>query len=85
MADALSRQESKASRSTFLDDLASPTPTPGGGSASAYVGAMAAALLVMYTGLTTTKKSYRSVWDEMERVRTEAVQLKDQLSTAVED
>ena len=35
----------------FLDDLAAPTPTPGGGSACAHVGAVAAALLLMYVGL----------------------------------
>lgn len=85
LQEALMQGESKASRNTCLDDLASPTPTPGGGSASAYVGAMAAALLVMFTGLTTTKKSYQSVWGEMEHVRSEAVQLKDALSAAVED
>jgi len=35
----------------FLDALCSPTPTPGGGTASAMTGAMAASLLVMVTGL----------------------------------
>ncbi len=85
MADALAQQESTLSRNTFLDELAAPTPTPGGGSAAAYVGALAASLLVMYTGLTATKKSYQSVRSEMERIRSEAVQLKDQLNAAVED
>lgn len=36
---------------TFLDLLASPDPTPGGGTASALAGAMGASLLVMVTGL----------------------------------
>jgi formiminotetrahydrofolate cyclodeaminase len=35
----------------FLEALASPDPTPGGGTASAVVGAMGASLLVMVTGL----------------------------------
>lgn len=35
----------------FLDALASPDPTPGGGTASAVAGAMGASLLVMVTGL----------------------------------
>lgn len=35
----------------FLDSLASPDPTPGGGTASAIAGAMGTSLLVMVTGL----------------------------------
>lgn len=35
----------------FLDALCSPAPTPGGGTAAAMTGAMAASLLVMVTGL----------------------------------
>lgn len=35
----------------FLDALASPDPTPGGGTASALAGAMGTSLLVMVTGL----------------------------------
>jgi len=35
----------------FLDALASPAPTPGGGTASAVAGAMGTSLLVMVTGL----------------------------------
>ena len=35
----------------FLDKLASPDPTPGGGTAAAIAGAMGASLLVMVTGL----------------------------------
>lgn len=35
----------------FLDALSNPAPTPGGGTASAVAGAMAASLFVMVTGL----------------------------------
>ena len=35
----------------FLDALASPDPTPGGGTAAAVAGAMGTSLLVMVTGL----------------------------------
>lgn len=69
---------------TFLDELAAPTPTPGGGSASAYTGAMAASLLTMYTGLTLARKSYAAVHIEMQRVRDEAAELKESLSQAVD-
>ena len=39
----------------LLDALASPDPTPGGGTASAIVGAMGAAMLIMVTSLAKSK------------------------------
>ena len=39
----------------LLDALASPDPTPGGGTASAIAGAMGAALLIMVSGLAKSK------------------------------
>ena len=39
----------------LLDALASPDPTPGGGTASAIAGAMGASLLIMVTGLAKSK------------------------------
>ena len=41
--------------SEFLNALASPTPTPGGGTAAAFAGAMGASLLAMVAGLTKTR------------------------------
>lgn len=39
----------------LLDAMASPDPTPGGGTASAIAGAMGASLLIMVTGLAKSK------------------------------
>ena len=50
---------------TFIDDLASAAPTPGGGGASAYGGALAAALASMVANLTVGKKTYADVEDDM--------------------
>ena len=41
---------------SFIEELAAPTPTPGGGSAAAYAGAMGAGLVAMVAGLTIGKK-----------------------------
>ncbi len=49
----------------IIDALAAATPTPGGGSASAYAGGMAAALVCMVARLTTGKKKYADVEQQM--------------------
>ncbi len=45
----------------MIDALASADPTPGGGAASAYVGALATSLASMVGNLTVGKKSYAAV------------------------
>ena len=51
--------------STFVGSVASPSPTPGGGSVAAHAGALAAALAQMVAGLTIGKKKYAAVDAEM--------------------
>lgn len=46
---------------TFIEELASSAPTPGGGGAAAYAGALASALASMVGNLTVGKKTYREV------------------------
>ncbi len=53
---------------TFIDDLASSAPTPGGGGASAYCGALASALASMVGNLTLGKKKYAAVEEEIAAV-----------------
>lgn len=50
---------------TFLDELASSNPTPGGGSAAAHTGAAAAALVAMVARVTLGKKKYEDVKEHM--------------------
>jgi glutamate formiminotransferase/formiminotetrahydrofolate cyclodeaminase len=67
----------------FLGALAGATPTPGGGSAAAYAGAMAAALVEMVAKLTVGKKKYAEVEAEMQIVLERASHLRAELTTAV--
>lgn len=50
---------------TFTNDLASAAPTPGGGGASAYAGALAAALASMVCNLTIGKPAFATVDAEL--------------------
>jgi glutamate formiminotransferase/formiminotetrahydrofolate cyclodeaminase len=70
---------------SFIDELAAPTPTPGGGSAAAYSAAMGAALVTMVTGLTMGKKKYAGVEAQMQAVRVHAEKLREELTYAVDD
>jgi glutamate formiminotransferase / formiminotetrahydrofolate cyclodeaminase len=70
---------------SFLDQLASPVPAPGGGSAAAYAGAMGAALVAMVAGVTIGKKKYAEVEAEMQAVRVHAEKLRAEMTQAVED
>lgn len=64
---------------TFIDELASSAPTPGGGGAAAYCGALAAALATMVGNLTVGKKRYADVEDLMHSTIEELTWLRDDL------
>ncbi|HET7011893.1 MAG TPA: glutamate formimidoyltransferase [Anaerolineales bacterium] len=69
----------------FLDRLAAPTAAPGGGSAAAYAGAMAAALVAMVARLTVGKKKYAGVQERMQVIAREAETWLQMLSASVEE
>src|SRR5512144_2965361 len=52
----------------FLDDIAARTPSPGGGSVAAAVGALAAALARMTVEYTAGKKKYAGHEDRLQRL-----------------
>jgi methenyltetrahydrofolate cyclohydrolase len=70
---------------TFLDELASGAPTPGGGSAAAVIGAMGAALISMVCNVTLGKKGHEAVEAEMQSVRDESERLRARLTSMVAD
>lgn len=72
-------------RFEFIEELAAATPTPGGGSAGAFAGAMGAGLVAMVAGVTIGKKKYAAVEAEMHAIRVVAENLRKKLSQAVED
>lgn len=69
----------------FLADLASSAPTPGGGSAAAFTGAEAAALVAMVAQLTIGKKKYAAVEKEMRRLLNKAEALRADLTAAIKE
>lgn len=70
---------------SFLDELASALPAPGGGSAAAYAGAMGAALVAMVSGLTIGRKKYAEAEAEMQAVRVMAEKLRAEMTQTVDD
>jgi formiminotetrahydrofolate cyclodeaminase len=61
---------------TFLDELASSAPAPGGGSAAALGAAIGAALVSMVANLTVGKKKYADVQDDIQRILTRSEALR---------
>ncbi len=67
----------------FLEELASKSPTPGGGSVSALMGAQAAALVSMVCNLTIGKEKYAEVESVMITLLGEAEALREKLMTLI--
>lgn len=63
----------------FLAELSSASPVPGGGGASAAVGAFASALGMMVANLTIGKKKYAEYEEEILAARSELARLQDEL------
>lgn len=69
---------------TFLDEVASSSPAPGGGSVAALAGALGAALTSMVGNLTTGKKKYADVEEEMKKVVEQSEHLREQFTELIE-
>ena len=52
----------------FMDEISSSSPAPGGGSASALMGALGSSLGAMVCKLTYKKKKYEAVWERIKEL-----------------
>jgi formiminotetrahydrofolate cyclodeaminase len=70
---------------TFLDELASNAPAPGGGSVAALSGALGAALVSMVCNLTVDKKGYEAVQEDIQDLLAQSENLRKELADLLED
>ncbi len=69
----------------LAEETASESPAPGGGSISAYMGALAAALGTMVANLTAHKAAYDEVWEKYSDYAEEGQNLMEQLLHLVDE
>ncbi|HRE38267.1 MAG TPA: glutamate formimidoyltransferase [Chitinophagaceae bacterium] len=70
--------------SDFADETASESPAPGGGSISAYVGALGVSLATMVANLSSHKKGWDDRWDEFSNWAEKGEALKSELVRLVD-
>jgi formiminotetrahydrofolate cyclodeaminase len=68
----------------FLDELASSSPAPGGGSVAALSGALGAALSSMVCNLTRGKQGYEAVQEEMKYILEKSESLRKDLTELID-
>jgi len=69
----------------FADETASESPAPGGGSISAYMGVLGAALATMVANLSSHKKGWDDRWKEFSDWAEKGQQYKDELVKLVDE
>jgi formiminotetrahydrofolate cyclodeaminase len=70
---------------SFLDELASSAPAPGGGSVAALAGALGAALISMVNNLTIGKEKYAGVQDDIKALLNKSESLRKKLADLLEE
>ena len=68
----------------FIEQLAAPTATPGGGSAAAAAGAMAAGLAGMVASMSRGKKAYLQYENELSHAIVRLATLREELKSAID-
>ncbi|MBK5284083.1 MAG: glutamate formimidoyltransferase [Bacteroidia bacterium] len=70
---------------SFADETASESPAPGGGSISAYIGALGISLGTMVANLSSHKKGWDERWDEFSKWAEKGQKIKDELLKLVDE
>lgn len=76
---------SKMSLKTFVDETASESPAPGGGSVAAYLGSLGASLGAMVANLSSHKRGWDEKWEFYSKYAENGQYLKDALLQKVDE
>jgi len=68
----------------FIEQLAAPTPTPGGGSASAAAAAMAAGLVCMVAAISRARRAHLQHESHLSEASSRLTTLRQELTSAVD-
>lgn len=85
LKDKASSKLASMTLTDFADETASESPAPGGGSISAYLGALGAALATMVANLSSHKKGWDDRWEEFSNWAEQGQQYKDELVRLVDE
>lgn len=85
LAMPAARTAGQPSLDGWIDELASEAPTPGGGSAAALAGTLAAALVAMVARLTVGRKAYAAVDAQAKEILAEADRMRGELRRLVDE
>jgi glutamate formiminotransferase/formiminotetrahydrofolate cyclodeaminase len=85
LADAGSSRLVNMKLTAFADETASESPAPGGGSISAYVGALGVSLGTMVANLSSHKKGWDDRWKEFSDAAEDGQKIKNQLLKMVDE
>jgi len=85
MIDEKNRDLSKKSLIDFANITSSESPAPGGGSISAYSGALAASLAVMVANLSAHKRGWDDKWEFFSKIGEKGMKIQSQLIDLVDE
>lgn len=85
LAEPADRKLASMSLDDFADETASESPAPGGGSISAYIGALGISLATMVANLSSHKKGWDERWEEFSVHAEKGQNLKNELMKLVDE